>query len=237
MITPHDKEIFQARGILCLKNFLPKERVRLAHKTTLKYLYTEEAKLTKRLPLCPEIANLLGEEVYHAVTDLLEGQETFRGVDHVQILFTPQNTENWTLPHKNWHIDFPLLPEGGIPGIQIFTFLERVIPTGGGTLVVAGSHRFVNESRRIRSQEVRQLLKREPYFDDLLSGRVENRHRFLQEPTRVGDIEVQVVELHGDPGDVYFMDVRLLHTFAPNASPTPRIMLVQRYLLPSASSQ
>lgn len=43
----------------------------------------------------------------------------------------------------------------------------------------------------------------------------------------------RVVELHGEPGDAFFMDLRILHTLAPNASSVPRILLAQRFLLES----
>ena len=32
----------------------------------------------------------------------------------------------------------------------------------------------------------------------------------------VGDVELQVVEMIGEPGDAYFMDLRVLHTYAHN---------------------
>ena len=44
-----------------------------------------------------------------------------------------------------------------------------------------------------------------------------------------------MVELHGEPGDVFLTDLRLLHTLAPNASRVPRLMVTQRFLLESLS--
>jgi ectoine hydroxylase-related dioxygenase (phytanoyl-CoA dioxygenase family) len=46
---------------------------------------------------------------------------------------------------------------------------------------------------------------------------------------RAGEIEIEVVELTGKPGDVWLMDMRVLHTVAPNARSTPRVMLTQRF--------
>ena len=161
---------------------------------------------------------------------LLDGQP-FSALSEAQLLFTLPNATQWTVPHALWHVDLPRFPESDPPGVQIFTFLDTVLPGGGGTLVVAGSHRLANEGRRIRSAEVKKILKREPYFQALFSEHETDRQRFLDEPVPVGDITLQVVELCGEPGDVFFTDLRLLHTIAPNASRAPRIMLTQRFLL------
>lgn len=64
-----------------------------------------------------------------------------------------------------------------------------------------------------------------------------HRTRFLHEPAQVGDVTLQVVELHGQPGDVYFTDLRLLHSLGPNACQKPRIMVTQRFLIETASEQ
>jgi hypothetical protein len=57
--------------------------------------------------------------------------------------------------------------------------------------------------------------------------------RFIRERSRVDEVELQVVELHGEPGDVILMDMRILHKLAPNAGRVPRIMVTQRFLLGS----
>ena len=45
-----------------------------------------------------------------------------------------------------------------------------------------------------------------------------------------GDLEV--VELTGQPGDVYLMDLRVLHSRCANTLPVPRLMITRRFLLP-----
>lgn len=153
---------------------------------------------------------------------------------HPGLLFTLPNANTWTLPHQNWHLDMPRLADGGVPGVQIFAFLETVEPEGGGTLAVTGSHRVGNPRARINSGDLRKQLKREPYFAALMADSTGDRLHFLHKVGRVGHVELQVVEMTGAPGDVYFMDLRLLHTIAPNARPIPRLMLTQRYLLEAA---
>ena len=81
--------------------------------------------------------------------------------------------------------------------------------------LVAGSHRLLNEQGVIRSKDVKRRLEREEYFRALLRDDGSDRRRFLDEVGYVGDVELQVVELHSDPGDVFLTDLRLhVHTEA-----------------------
>lgn len=146
-----------------------------------------------------------------------------------QILFTLPNAETWIIPATIWHLDVPRLPEIELPGVQMFTFLNEVVPGGGGTLVVAGSHRLLN-GKFIRSRDIKRRLRRWSFFSALMSKTDTDRHRFMEAGAEVDGVDVQVVELHGEPGDVYLMDMRLLHTLAPNAGEVPRIMATQRFL-------
>jgi hypothetical protein len=94
---------------------------------------------------------------------------------------------------------------------------------------VAGSHRLLNTGQLIRSKDVKKRLKRWPYFGRLMAKDTPDRGRFVHEIGHAGDVEVQVVELTGKPGDVYLTDMRLLHTLAPNTARVPRIMVTQRF--------
>lgn len=150
-----------------------------------------------------------------------------------QILFTLPGTEPWSVPADAWHTDMPRLGKPGPPGLQMFVCLDEVAPKGGGTLVVAGSHRLVNPNHPVRSKDIRQALGKEAYFRSLFDG-TRAPITCLEEMTgMVDDIELDIVELTGQMGDVYFMDLRILHTLAPNASETARMMLTCR--LPRAA--
>jgi ectoine hydroxylase-related dioxygenase (phytanoyl-CoA dioxygenase family) len=164
------------------------------------------------------------------VRSLVDGQDVRAMTKRPQVLFTPPNATSWTVPHKIWHLDMPRLGGSSLPGVQMFSFLDTVAPGSGGTLVVAGSHRLLNDRGRISSKKAKGLLKREPYFRDLLKPREGERQHFLEEPGHVGDVVLQVVELCGEPGDVFLMDMRVLHTLAPNASRAPRLMVTQRFV-------
>ncbi|MEZ4730604.1 MAG: phytanoyl-CoA dioxygenase family protein [Caldilineaceae bacterium] len=156
---------------------------------------------------------------------------------HPGLLCTFPNASTWWLPHQNWHVDFPRPAKSGLPGVQIFAILDDVEPEGGGTLAVTGSHRLFNDAGRISSSDLRKRLKREPYFAELMADKPSDRLRLMREPGYVGHVEVRVVEMSGAAGDVYFMDLRMLHNIAPNARTKPRLMLTQRYLLEHARNE
>ncbi len=160
------------------------------------------------------------------VDDLLEGRDFDRLVyKRPQILFSLPDALTWTLP-AGWHTDSPRLAGGERLGVQIFTFLEPVEAGGGGTVVVAGSHRLLNDGKRRIPKEVNRDLRRVAFFRPLYesAGGTES-------PTgSVGEVALRVMELTGQPGDVWVMDLRVLHSAAPNAADRPRLMVTHRFL-------
>jgi hypothetical protein len=253
MLTPSERERFTTHGLFKRQGFLSSQKLATARSVIFEHLertgiwrnsrwYFEQTApdsgmaMTKPLNHHPRIVELSGGDVLRAVSELVDGQPLATPVDAPpSLLFTLPNATTWTLPHQHWHVDFPRLPVSGTPGVQIFAILERVESGGGGTLAVMGSHRLVNEGVRISSADLRKKLKRERYFSELMSNETGDRMHFLNETSHVGNIELKVAEMTGEPGDVYFMDLRVLHTIAPNKLQVPRIMLTQRYLLESAS--
>jgi hypothetical protein len=252
MFTAIERENFAVHGLIKRRNFLPLEKLANARTLIFQHLaqagiwynggwsldkYTQSTepdagiRLLKPLSRHQTMIALGSGEASAAASALLDDRPVFPMDRHPALLFTLPNATTWTLPHQNWHLDVPRLPEGDGPGVQIFACLEIVEPGGGGTLAVTGSHRLRNEGVRISSADLRKRLKQERYFAELMSNQTDDRLRFMREVGHVGDVELQVVEMVGEPGDVYFMDLRMLHTFAPNARQIPRIMLTQRYLL------
>ena len=155
--------------------------------------------------------------------------------NHWQILITLPDSKKWVVPHSMWHLDFPRLPNNQLPGIQMFTFLDSVKTQGGGTLFVSGSHRLLHDQSVIPSKEVKKRLKREDsYFAKLFCQKIEKRETLLLEKGKVGNVDLRIIELTGEPGDLYLADLRLLHTVAPNASDKPRLMLTNRFFCQNA---
>lgn len=180
------------------------------------------------------IADLNRPEVIELASQLC-GVELANPVDRPQLLFTPPNAKQWRIPGKVWHVDAPRLGRSGSPGVQMFTFVNRVLPGGGATVVAAGSHRYVNDQGFVKSKDVKQVLKdANPWFAGLFNPAGAEPAEYLDKATEDGDGELQVVELHGEPGDVYLMDLRVLHSLAPNVQSEPRLMVTQRYYAPDA---
>jgi ectoine hydroxylase-related dioxygenase (phytanoyl-CoA dioxygenase family) len=190
----------------------------------------------------PDVEALIDEPALLAAVDaLLDGQAFDREIHtRPQVMVTLPNIDAWTVP-AGWHVDAPRLASGQRPGVQMFAFLDTVEPRGGGTLVVAGSHRLFNEGRVIHADALRQKLGREDFFRALYSDAesAQDRARLRDHSGMIDGVALQVVELTGAPGDAYLIDLRLVHAIAPNALDRPRMMATHRFwradLLPELS--
>jgi hypothetical protein len=184
----------------------------------------------------PELAALVEESALaDAVDTLLDGHpyEQPGPNRRPQVLFTLPNAQTWTVP-SGWHSDRPRLASGQSAGVQLFAFLDVVGARGGGTLAIAGSHHLLNERRPIRPSEFGRLLRAEPFFADLMAANAAtdsppHRADLLHRTGTVGNVQLQILEMTGAPGDVWLMDLRVLHVGAPNAAARPRMMLTFRY--------
>jgi len=180
----------------------------------------------------PEVRALFEEPTLVGVVDqLLGGGAIDRTVHrHAQVLFSLPNAGPWRLPGGwpgGWHSDSPRLADGTSPGVQAFAFLEPVAPRGGGTLVIAGSHRLLAGRGSLKPKEINRLLRDEPYFHRLAAAGAQGEE-FPK--GGCGDVGLEVVELTGEPGDAWITDMRVLHAASPNAADTPRVMVTDRFL-------
>lgn len=247
MLSEGQRREFAERGVIRIEGLIPDATAAPVRELVLKALEAEGPdgpvgnrqvrKLTRHTNGLAAFRELVTPGVREAIDSLVDGQSVCTLPNRPQLLYTPHNASTWVVPHKVWHLDVPRLGEVGRPGVQMFTFVDSVPPGAGATLVVAGSHRLLNDRGRVRSKDVKARLKQEPYFRDLLNPSGGDRRHFLEKPGRVGDVELQVVELWGEPGDVYLTDLRLLHTLAPNTSSSPRLMMTQRFFLESLMGQ
>lgn len=181
---------------------------------------------------------LITPELRSLMCELLGGNSDRpfeRYMTYPQILFSLPHGIDWFLPHSIWHVDMPGIAGIDEPGYQMFTFLEPTAHGEGGTLVAAGSHRFANPRKGIRkSKNIKHTLKRHEPFQRLLAKDAPDRLRLFEEGEDAGGVPVRVRELTGEPGDVWLMDMRSLHTIAPNSGSTPRIMVTERFVQPEA---
>jgi hypothetical protein len=252
-ISPEQFDEFQRQGLVRLPGLLSTASVKVAREVVLRQL--SKAGLWRdgewRLDALPtprsaehgmktskvignrhaELAALVADPALHAaVTRLLDGRAyAARGsYKRPQVLFSLPSAETWTLP-DGWHTDSPRLPSNETAGVQVFTFLEPLKPGGGGTVVIAGSHRLKNDGRAIRPRDLVAELRRDAAFREMLSA---NPSRVGHSGLPAGTVEgvpLQVTELTGAPGDAWIIDLRLLHSAAPNARDRPRVMLTHRF--------
>ena len=237
-LTDAQKRELEARGVIRLAGMLPAEPVRAVRKAVLQRL--AERRLwpveVRREPMPhwpdfgvttkqigkrhPELEALFElPQVTAPIEDLFAGATIDRAMfSRPQLLVTLPNAAEWSAANSGWHSDLPRLASGGRPGVQLFVLLDDVAPHGGGTLVVAGSHRLFDDGRFIRAKDLSGLLEDIPFFRDVWAG---------GEP---GGGEFEVIEMTGAAGDAWLMDLRLLHSAAPNAASTPRLMATWRYL-------
>ena len=259
MFTKSEHDLFALHGLIKRSGFLPSAQLARAREVIFQQFEREGIwkdgqwhltrqefipglaagmALVKPLNRHPAIIDLAGGATLAAASALAGARQVYPLNPHPALLCTFPNASTWWLPHQSWHLDLPRLAKSGLPGVQIFAILDDVEPEGGGTLAVTGSHRLLNDDGRISSSDLRKRLKREPYFAELMSDKPIDRLRLMREPGRIGDVEVSVVEMTGEAGDVYFMDLRMLHNIAPNARHRSRaLMLTQRYVLEHARGE
>jgi hypothetical protein len=154
-----------------------------------------------------ELAALIADpSLRAAVTGLLEGRSYAAqgSYKRPQVLFTLPNADTWEIP-DGWHTDSPRLPSNRMPGVQLFTFLEPVEPGGGGTVVIAGSHRLMNLGQAIRPRDLVARLRANNAFPAMLAAGPSSEPGL---PGGVVDgVPLQLTELTGEPGDAWLMDL------------------------------
>jgi ectoine hydroxylase-related dioxygenase (phytanoyl-CoA dioxygenase family) len=156
-----------------------------------------------------------------------------------QLVVTFPEPGVWTLPTRPWHTDAPYTePLEPVFGALVFEFLERVDAGGGGTLVLAGSHRIAARyaaSRPAVGMEKmattrKAFLRSHPWLIALTTDDSEPEARMerFSEETEIDGLPARVVELTGEPGDVVVTHPLMVHCVAPNRGDGPRVMRIRR---------
>ncbi len=181
-------------------------------------------------------------QLCEAIDDLL-GPGTWDKPRHwggFLVNFPDTEPSNWHIPNDGWHVDYhyTYAPEP-LFGLRVFTFLSEVEPRGAATLVVSGSHRFVErftsrltaEERALKYAHLRKRfnksnpwLRRLTQEDEHAPGRNE---ALMEEDTEIDGVAVRVEQFVGRPGDIVLMHPWLLHTRAPHGGTKPRFMLAK----------
>lgn len=177
----------------------------------------------------------LDEHLARPISDLL-GPGGWKRPEHWghPLVTFPDLGREWAIPASGWHVDSHPWSVGETPGVVAFTFLDTVLPRGGGTLVMLGSHRLTWQLCQraggfMKTAEMKSVLAGEhAWFADLWHKPITDSDqfpRYLEDGVVVDGTHVRVAELCGQPGDVVLMNRRVLHVTAPNALTTPRLML------------
>ena len=154
-----------------------------------------------------------------------------------RILFTLPSEGPWTTVNEGWHMDRGFeRPTWPVFAVTLFAFVGEVGPRGGGTLLLAGSHRVIERYRSgfekppaAGKQGWLTFMRANPPLDELLRGAT--KPELHSGPDVVGKcldvdgIPVEVVELTGSPGDVVITHMHVFHSASANTSETPRLML------------
>jgi hypothetical protein len=157
-----------------------------------------------------------------------------------QVLVTfPDADERWTLPHRLWHVDFRYdvtLPMTTF-GLKLFALFGDAVPHGGGTLLIARSHRIVTQflttepvaaRRDFRDTRLR-FMGSHHWLKALASPEPDpgREARFMDHEENIDGIPARVVEVTGQAGDVLLTHPWVVHHVAPNTSTQPRFMRAQ----------
>jgi len=248
MLSAEQVARFQRTGVLVVRNAVPGERVAAIGDAVWTLLAGRHDRHRHRpetwSPLTggPGLQALtragafdgVAEHLTPAVDDLL-GTGSWKVPKHWgHPLITFPTAGPWQIPAVGWHVDSHRWSSGAVPGVVAFTLVEQVHPHGGGTLVLAGSHHLTwrlcqRSGGFARTSELKSDLAWEhPWLAQLWAAPTrdpERIRRCTEVGVRIHGIDVSVVEVSGDAGDVVLMNPRCLHAPAPNASVAPRVML------------
>lgn len=146
----------------------------------------------------------------------------------------------WTVPHQGWHWDghhfrhFVDSPDQGLLALCVFSSIHA---QGGGTLLAEGSHAVVARLLARHPDGVNlvdaiaELNRSEQWFHELTTApaspvaEAARIQRFMATTVRDDSgRSLRVVELKGEPGDVYFCHPFLYHAASQNHSGIPRFL-------------
>jgi len=188
------------------------------------------------LPKAENFAEIGSPAVCEALDNFLGDGNWQRPERWGSLLVTfPESTECWNVPHMSWHLDFPAPSHlQTLFAVRLFVCLAKLGPTGGGTLFLAGSHRLVQDladkepAEKLRSAEAREGLIRDyPWVKGLCSfdEKVDRVQQFVKSGAVIGDVNVRVIEMTGETGDVFMTHPLMLHAGSTNCAKDPRLVL------------
>jgi hypothetical protein len=169
-----------------------------------------------------------------AIEDLIGTGWQWLSYTTIPLVTFPVTNAQWSIPSAHWHLDFPASSAVPLYALRLLAFVGPVMPRGGGTLVVAGSHRLVadlvtrNGRNKVwHSADIRAALASHAWLGDLTSKHDTSDRvaRFMRQEAVLDGVPVRVIELTGAAGDAFLVHPWVLHAAAPNCNPAPRMMV------------
>jgi len=201
--------------------------------------WRQPARDLRRAKLSPVQATIATPRVRGVIDDLL-GPDAWLTPKHWgRVITTFPVGGDWSLPAGLWHWDSPCAwHRDAMNGLLVAIFVGAVETHGGGTLLLAGSHRLLlkqeaalaRDGWRGHTKARRELFYRShPWLMALTGVETSLRDRIassMENGTTIDGIPIRVVELTGEPGDMVFCHPTLVHCVSPNHGTQPRFMRI-----------
>ncbi len=234
-----DNAGFVNRGLVTLRGFLDQKKVAAARESIFAELerlkikvngkivsskvqnlpiFQQTVRLGQLIRVGDQIGRLFSEDLL-SVADSLAGSTLRAATAEPQVLLSLPHKADWSLANLNWHLDLAPLKIDQILGIQAFILINDVHPHGGATLALAGSHKL-----------------HYIYFNHNAHAILREHSDFYVKPEKFSQAQVvcgthvQIVEMCGRAGDVFLMDLRVLHSPSINSNREIRMMATNRFL-------
>jgi len=186
----------------------------------------------KRLNRTAAVDEVGSERVVAALDSVMGVGGWNRPRDWGGLLMTFPEPGTWTVPNEQWHLDAAVDVDRPVSCARLFAFVLPTLPCGGGTAIVAGSHRLTTRLAKEcgdgRAKALRKAMKAHPWLARLMSNTGTEGERideFMNAGWVDDDDELRVVELTGAPGDVVIVHPATLHAPCRNVNATPRLMV------------
>ncbi len=147
----------------------------------------------------------------------------------------PGGQRPWSLPSALWHADFIFsLPAKPLPGVKVFVYLADQAARGGGTLLLAGSHRLAERFAATRTAAQRADTRRmrvaffasHAWLRELVDPNAggDRVARFMHDGAELDGVRLRVVDPEVQAGEVILTHPWLMHCGSSNRAALPRMM-------------
>ena len=194
----------------------------------------------KRAKHSPVQGKILCPCVHGVIDDLLGSSAWQPPADWGRAIATFPSLGAWDVPTGLWHWDSPCAWHNDkMKSLFVVSFIGSVAARAGGTLLLSGSPRLLQQQEATLDQTQRDsaaAARRElfyrlhPWLMSLtgIGPSPSNRTAsFMRAETEVGGIALRVVELTGEPGDMVFCHPLIVHCASPNCGTQPRFMRIK----------